>query len=187
MEEARGTAEVRSPAVVPTGDPAPAPGPGPCSGGQSAPLLPSHPPTPVEPPQTSSVRPVGGVKVLHPIDPPTQETTVKVTALCSLPQSQLSVSEPFPHLNDSPFSSARKARITRLLWSKGQFRSHVSTSAPEAQQCSQKHCRAAAALECHLSPTRGSDEWGSRLKSPGRDFPGDPVAKNPPSSVGAVG
>ena len=192
MEEARGT-DVWSPAVVPTGDPAPAPGARalqrrtkcltpPVSSPNSCRADPAY-----TTPQTSSVSPVGGVKVLHPMDPLTQETTVKVTTFCSLPQSQLSVSEPFPHLNDSPFSSATKALITRLLWSKGQFGSHVSTSAPEARKCSQKHCRAAAAPECHPSPTRGSDEWGSRLKSPGRDFPGDPGAKNPPSSVGVVG
>ena len=136
MEEARGTAEVRSPTVVPTGDPAPAPGPRALQRRTKCPAPPVSSPNSCRAnpayttPQTSSVSPVGGVKVLHPMDPPTQETTVKVTALCSLPQGQLSVSEPFPHLNDSPFSSARKARITRLLWSKGQFGSHVSTSAP---------------------------------------------------------
>ena len=39
-----------------------------------------------------------------------------------------------------------------------------------------------------ISPhPRGSDDWDSRLKLPGRDFPGDPVAKNPPSNAEGVG
>ena len=160
MEEARGPAEVRSPAVVPTGDPAPAPGPGPCSRGQSASLLPSS--VPLLSSRPSLHYTPNMLRSKHQVSAQSGESrsctpwTPRSRDYCQGDRPLLPTRASCQGLSPFPaFSSATKALITRLLWSKGQFGSHVSTSAPEAQQCGRKRCRVAAPPECHPSPPVG--------------------------------
>ena len=113
---------------------------------------------------------------------------VKGTSLCCLPQSPLSMSEPFLPSLTLLSLLLRKPSLPGCFGLKDNSGSRVSTSASEAQKCSQKHCRVAVLPQVPSLPHPcGSDDWDSRLKLPGRDFPGDPVAKNPPSNAGGVG